>query len=357
MTAISPPAWMQGGSYPARTDRLSVISGFSSYSGDSVDESTPMRVRQGIKPSYQNYQLKVRATPTASMNVIVSGGFAVIDNRDAAGYGAYACANDADVQLAIGAADATRYRLDTVIATVADAETSGSVNSWSLAVVPGPLSATQGGAVRGTLPNSRIILADILVRPAVTSIAASDITDQRVYTVASGGVLPVTANTTPNHLAPGQVVYLQDSDRFQYGTLAGTTKDLLPDTGWVDLAYPTGYERYNTNSTAFQIRKIGSRVSLRGRLRYSASLNASPTYIPTGLTTLPGLTLATTYRPAGASTSYAETMVTTSSNSANPPGLMRAQVFGSGQISVQVHTTMTAMDWLGFGEMSGWYTD
>lgn len=125
MAEINPPPWMQAGSYPARTDRLGVISAGLSYPGFSTDEATPLRIRQGVKPSYQNYQLKVRAAATPNMTVIVSAGFCWVDNHDVGGYGAYCCVNDADKVLTIAPAGAAgQYRKDTVVASVYDAESS-----------------------------------------------------------------------------------------------------------------------------------------------------------------------------------------------------------------------------------------
>ena len=126
MAEINPPAWMQAGSYPARTDRL-ILSALLAYPGFLVDESTPTRIRQGVKPSYQQQQLKVRAAPTPTMTVIVSAGFCFIDNHDSGGLGTYVCVNDADKTLTVQpAGGAGQYRKDCVVASVYDAETAGT---------------------------------------------------------------------------------------------------------------------------------------------------------------------------------------------------------------------------------------
>ncbi|WP_328934142.1 MULTISPECIES: hypothetical protein [unclassified Streptomyces] len=226
MALINPPAWMQANSYPARTDRL-VVSALLGYPGFLVDEATPMRIRQGVKPSYANQQLKARAAATPNMTVIVSAGFCVIDNHDSGGVGTYVCANDADVTLTIAAAGgAGQFRKDAVVASVYDAETAGSVSEWRLEVIQGAYAASAGAAVRPSVPPNAQLIADIAVGASVTSISAANITDTRQFTTGLGGILEVASNNAPNRMHPGQVQYLTDTDLFEVGQLAGTKRQV-----------------------------------------------------------------------------------------------------------------------------------
>ncbi|MFI6639944.1 hypothetical protein [Streptomyces sp. NPDC050504] len=235
MAVINPPAWQQAGSYPARNDRLA-LSGLLGYPGNAADEATPLRVRPGVKPSYQGYQMKVRAAGTPNMTVLVSGGTVFIDQRETGGSGAYICANDGDVTLTVQpAGGAGQYRKDTVVASVYDAEYSGVVSEWRLEVIQGPYAASAGATVRGTLPANSVPLADLAIAPSQTSVATGNITDVRVYGVAIGGVLPVASSAVPARLHPGQVAYLTDVDRFVYGDAASATKDLV-QRDWVSYA-------------------------------------------------------------------------------------------------------------------------
>lgn len=236
MAAINPPSWQQSGTYSARADRLGIISAFSGYSGFSTDEATPLRVRQGVRPSYQNYQLKARAAATPNMTVTVSAGMCVIENHDLAGYGAYTCVNDADVVLTIAAADSTRYRRDTIVAALYDAETSGSSSTWALQVVTGPLVATAGAMTRGTLPSNAQIIADVNVTPGMSSVASSAITDVRNYAVAAGGALPILSTLDLDHPHPGQLRYRMDTDTWVYGKLDGTSAILTGPMAWTPMA-------------------------------------------------------------------------------------------------------------------------
>lgn len=226
MATINPPAWMQAGSYPARTDRLAVTS-LLSYPGFAVDEATPLRIRQGVRPSYQNYQLKVRSAATPNMTVIVSAGMAFIDSHDTGGAGTYVCVNDGDVVLTVApAGGAGQYRKDTVVASVYDAEYTGTVSEWRLEVIQGPYAASAGATTRGSLPPNAQILADISVSPGQTSISAGNISDVRGYSVALGGVLPVASSVAPNRPHPGQLLYYTDTDAFWVGQAAGTVRQV-----------------------------------------------------------------------------------------------------------------------------------
>lgn len=231
MAPISPPTWMQAGSYSARNDRL-LLASLLGYPGFTVDEATPLRIRQGVKPSYQNYQLKVRAAGTPNMTVIVSAGFVWIDNHDLAGYGAYACENDADYTINVPAAGgAGQYRKDTIVASVYDAETAGATNEFRIELIQGPYAASAGATVRGTLPSNAQVLADIAIAPSQTSVSSGNITDVRNYAVAAGGIVPISSSNDMNHPHPGQVRYRTDTDTFVYGKADGTTAVLLDSSG------------------------------------------------------------------------------------------------------------------------------
>ena len=249
MALINPPMWMQAGSYPARNDRLA-LTALLSYPGFAADEATPMRIRQGVKPSYQQQQLKVRAAPTPNMSVIVSAGFAFVDQHDAGGQGTYICANDGDVTLTVQpAGGAGQYRKDTVVASVYDGEYAGSANEWRLEVIQGPYASSAGTTQRGSLPNNAQILADLSIGPSQTAVAAGNIADVRNYTVAAGGIVPVASSVAPNRMHPGQVLYLTDTDTFVYGKPDGSTANVLQSAGASAIGKKT-FVRLDSNFTS-----------------------------------------------------------------------------------------------------------
>lgn len=227
MAEINPPPWMQAGSYPARNDRLGAISSMLCYPGFAVDEATPLRIRQGVKPSYQNYQLKIRAAATPNMTVIVSAGTAWVDNHDVGGYGAYCLVNDADKVLTIApAGGAGQYRRDAVVGSVYDQETGGATSEWKLEVIQGTYAASSGAAAVPALPTNCTLLGSVLISPSQTTVTSGDISDQRNYSVAVGGILPVLSSIAPPRLHPGQLIYLTDTDTFRLGQLSGTYRQL-----------------------------------------------------------------------------------------------------------------------------------
>ncbi|PJN38988.1 hypothetical protein CG747_20830 [Streptomyces sp. CB02959] len=267
MAEITPPAWMQGGSYPARTDRLGAISASMCYPGFAADEATPLRIRQGVKPSYQSYQLRVRAAATPNMSVIVSAGFAWVDNHDVGGYGAYTCVNDADKFLTIAPAGAAgQYRKDAVVASVYDAETSGSTSEWRLEVIQGAYASSAATAVLPALPASAQILASIAVAPQVTSITSGNIADLRNFSVSIGGILPVAYSVLPPRPHPGQVFYLYDIDQFAYGRADGSIMPLALGAG------AGGFARKSADTSR------ASTVAMSADPHLSVSVTALSTY-------------------------------------------------------------------------------
>ncbi|MFF1839969.1 hypothetical protein ACFVXE_38365 [Streptomyces sp. NPDC058231] len=264
---------MQAGSYPARTDRL-VIASLMGYPGFLIDEATPLRIRQGVRPSYTNQQMKVRAAPTPNMTVIVSAGMAYVDNHDAGGAGTYVCVNDADVTLSIApAGGAGQFRKDCVIASVYDAGTAGSASEWRLEVIQGTYAASAGAAVRPSLPPNAQILADVSVGASVTSIAAGNISDVRQFTVGLGGVLSVSSAAAPNRPHPGQTMYLTDTDVFRYGKIDGSTGTVTPDQNipWITPAVGTGYTTGGTTA--------GSPGNRNGPIRYRKVIRDGTPYM------------------------------------------------------------------------------
>lgn len=268
MAEINPPAWLQAGSYPARTDRLSAVTSLLSYAGFSVDEATPLRPRQGMRPSYQNYQLKARAAATPNMTVIISGGMCFVDNHDLNGYGTYVLINDADKTVAISAAGgAGQFRKDTVVFSVYDAETAGAANSCQIEVIQGPYAASAGATVRGSLPANCVVICDIAIAPSQTSISAGNLTDGRAFTVGLGGIVPIPSNGAMDHMHPGQVAYFTDTDVFIYAKADGTKVNLLSGLGG-----PTAYVRKPADE------QVTSSTTLQNDDHLTLPLAASATY-------------------------------------------------------------------------------
>ncbi|MFE0329078.1 hypothetical protein ACFW08_20295 [Streptomyces sp. NPDC058960] len=243
------------------------------YPGFAVDEATPLRIRQGVKPSYQNYQLKVRAAATPNMTVIVSAGFCFIDNHDVGGFGTYICVNDADYTVNIApAGGAGQYRKDTIVASVYDSETAGSTNEFRIEAIQGPYAASAGATVRGTLPPNAQVLADISVAPSQTSVSSANITDVRNFAVAAGGVLPVASNVAPPRPHPGQMFYYTDTDEVWVGKADGTLRVITPDPAMMVV---TGAPNLGSSASTYSALAFNAKVASSGATSWSSGTNPS----------------------------------------------------------------------------------
>lgn len=190
MTEHNPPLFLQNRTdHTAENDRMS----FESLVGG----------REGVVGSGD---LNVTANGTPNMTVNVAAGRAAIDGDDNVNQGFYLVWNDAAVNLAIAAADATNARHDLVVARVRDAFYTGATNAWDLFVVTG---TPAGVPADPATPNNSLVLARIQVNASPdATIIAGDITDLRQRTSALGGILPATATAVPGSPSQGQAVYV-----------------------------------------------------------------------------------------------------------------------------------------------------
>lgn len=163
---IHVPAWMQGGSYTADTDRAVIQALLGGSPNQALTNGT-----------LHSADLAVTQTGTASMVLDVAAGAAVINGTDATGQGPYIFVNDAQATVTIATADATHGRIDLVVARVKDAEFAGALTVGTIEPVTGTPASIP---VAPTAPTNTIILAQIEVDANATSITTAKITDQRV---------------------------------------------------------------------------------------------------------------------------------------------------------------------------------
>jgi len=164
MTLLSPPNYLQAGSYPAQYDRLNAQALFGTT---------------GILGASS---LVVTANSPAGMSVLVAAGWCSIIGTTTTDMGVYTTYNDASQVLTITAADPTNPRIDRVVITVRDAYYTGAFNDVIFQVVAGtPASSPTAPAI----PANSISLATIAVGAAVTQINSGNITDTRVQTTTN----------------------------------------------------------------------------------------------------------------------------------------------------------------------------
>ena len=188
MTLLTPPNWLQAGSYPAQYDRLNQQALYSTT---------------GIIGSAS---LAVTPNSPAGMSVRVAAGWAAIVGTTTTDMGVYTIYNDGTVVQTIATADPTNDRIDLVCATVRDAYYSGAFNDVIFQVITGTPSLTP---VAPTLPDNSISLAEVLVGAAVTQINSGDITDTRANVTTSLPIaLPALAGNAGKYLSTdGSITY------------------------------------------------------------------------------------------------------------------------------------------------------
>jgi hypothetical protein len=159
MTLVSPPSWLQAGSYPAESDRLTTQ---ALYATTGIIGSSSLAVTQNSP---------------AGMSVRVAAGWAAIIGTTQANMGAYVAYNDAQTTLTVTTADPTNPRIDRVVVTVRDAYYSGAFNDVIFQVLAG---TPAGSPTAPAVPANSISLATLAVGAGVTSITTANITDTRV---------------------------------------------------------------------------------------------------------------------------------------------------------------------------------
>lgn len=159
----------------------------------------------GASGVFHTGDLAVAQNGTPNMSVNVAAGSAVIAGTATADQGSYYAYNDATVNLAIAAADATNPRIDIVVAKVVDTATDS--DTWSLAMVTGTPAASP---TPPSAPANSITLAQVAVAANATSIVNANITDKRGFAITDGfylfGASPNYAGATP---AASQRIHMQ----------------------------------------------------------------------------------------------------------------------------------------------------
>lgn len=251
MTELNPPFALQnaGATHTAAGDRM-MLAGLlagASASGSLIS-------RGGINGALGG-GLKVAAQGTPNMSVQVPSGVAYVQGSLDIKQGVYACINDGTVNITITAAHATLPRIDSIIAHVYDSQYSGATNTWALEVVTGTAASTP---VAPTLPSNSLLLANISVTAAKTSIVAGDISDLRKFIAAAGGIIVTTSGGKPaaNTVQNGQPIWLSDTKDFQIndnGTWVTKSASTVTQSGFLSITFAsaTSYTQAVTFPTPF----------------------------------------------------------------------------------------------------------
>lgn len=208
--------------------------------------------------------LLVASSGAADHSVTVAAGSAWVEADGANVDGMYRVTNDAPVTLQLAAGGGGNGRVDTIVATVHDSQSSGVDDDWVITVVTGtpnaaavsPLTDAGIAASAGAVPAMSLVLGYVLVPVAdtlTTTIAANNIVDGRnnVYRCGSypsvlleASALTSSANATYTQLALATVV---NRDR-AYFTVSGNTITVL-QAGLYDISAQAGYSGVGTGGT------------------------------------------------------------------------------------------------------------
>jgi hypothetical protein len=138
----------------------------------------------------------------SGMAVVVAAGYCSVPNSTSATQGGYMTGTMTSASLTLNAADPTNYRIDLIAVTVND---SGTPSSNAVVAVTTGTPASSPSAP--SLPGNSISLAHVLVPPGSASISTGNITDERSYVVAPGGLLPIPSSSVAPAAPAWQLFY------------------------------------------------------------------------------------------------------------------------------------------------------
>lgn len=268
MTEINPPGFLQnaGTVHTAEIIRevANVLTGGRSLVGGNLQ-----RARGGLHPSL-GVAMNVSQTGSPNMSVDVQSGHALVPGTENLKQAMYSCFNDGAVNRTITASDPSLPRIDIVVAKVQDTFYSGVANTWSIVVVTGV--AASSPAVP-TAPANSLVLAQVAVGAAVTSIVNANITDARPWLAATGGILPVRSKTERDALAglyDGYTVWRQDANALNISDGAGAWR-------WFTrpLTASTATNQTTSSLTFTDLATVGPSISLETGAAAKVTITAS----------------------------------------------------------------------------------
>lgn len=252
MAVESPPFATQAGSFPAEQTRRGIFSHYA-RSGASVSAQGSPGILTGGIIGVTDLTL---TAPASGMSVNVGVGEAIVGGSEGGSQGGYYFYASSTTNLAIATANGTNPRIDTVVATVADAgytiPTGGTSGQVTLQVVTG--TPTAGATLsnllgKGSMPASSLLLGYVLVPASATNIVSGDIDN--------------------------------------VAALVSHQYDAATDTGWQNLTLGTGVSALGSGSYTPQARRVGFVVYWRGGISTTTSNTGAIATVPAGFSLAP----------------------------------------------------------------------
>jgi hypothetical protein len=207
--SLGPALWMDGPTYSGEAVRqLDVASGwFTQGTSDALS------VRSGV---INNSVGSLQVLASSGMVIKVAAGFAIIASSTSNIEAGYKIGSMTSTSLTVTTADASNPRIDLVVIYVTD--NGDDTSSGYIDIIEGTAAASP---VPPSAPANSLPLGTVAVAANATSISTSNITDQRVYTTAAGGVVPWPTMTSIPAGHEGLIAYDVTNGRFFHNDSSG----------------------------------------------------------------------------------------------------------------------------------------
>jgi hypothetical protein len=216
--SLGPALWQDGPTYNGELLRqLNVAATW--FTGGTADA---LAVRGGV---INNSTGSLQVVSVSGMAIKVCAGFAVIPNSSSNVNGGYMTGSMTSSALTVATADATNPRIDLVVIYVD--ENGDDTSDSYIDIIAGTPAASP---VPPSAPANALVLATVAVAANATSISSTNITDQRVYTTAAGGVVPWPSLTGIPAGHQGLIAYDVTNSRFFHNDASGA--DQLATLPW-----------------------------------------------------------------------------------------------------------------------------
>lgn len=243
----------------------------SAMGGSTGGPGNPLGVASGVRPGVGQ---PMAVAVASGLSVTVNTGYCIIQASSALNAGVYEAIIDSAATLTCTAADPTNPRIDSVCVMITDGGTSSS--TAVVEIVPGTPASSPSAP---SLPSNSLLLCNITVAANATTLTSGNLSDQRQYYVAAGGIRPVTSSSFYPTVGSG-TQFLFDMTTMRLKWFNGTTT-LAPKTAaFATVASTPG--SVTANTTTYQT-ATSIAVTVDGST--SVEIAASFKSVPTGATT------------------------------------------------------------------------